>query len=118
MLAKTDTERNGFLGTIGKYTVFIETNRKVINETFIRDFLKRTSIPFNRNLGDDVIISRLKNTPHYKVFTPATLTPKTYSWSIAQQTEFNLPPSEIYYDISTKNSFGSYHPNEIEYIIM
>ena len=51
MLYETKTQRTGYFTTIGKYAVFIETTRKVINDNFLRDFLKHTSIPINRNLG-------------------------------------------------------------------
>lgn len=118
MLVKTDPERNGYFAVFGRYATFIETSRKVVNETFIKEFLKRTSIPFNRQLGDVVIIERLKNKPHYKVFTQATLTPQYYEWSAQQQIDFHKPQSELLYDITTSKSFGCYNPNEIDYIIM
>ena len=118
MLYETKPERTGYFTTIGKYAVFIETTRKVINDAFLRDFLKHTSIPINRNLGDDVIISRLKNHPHFKRWEQATCTPKIYKWSEQQQNDWNKPEFELMYDITTTNSFGGYYPNEIDYIIM
>ena len=118
MLTKTLPVRNGYFATFGKYATFIETSRKVINDNFIKDFLTKTSIPFNRSLGDDVIISRLKNTPHFKRWSISTLTPKEYAWSEQQQIDFHKPPTELLYDITYQNGFGCFRPSEIDYIIM
>ena len=110
--------RYGYFAVFGKYPTFIETNRKKLTDTFYKDFLKKTSIPFNRSLGDEVILSRIKNHPHFNYWQPATCTPITYHYDLQTQQDFHKPPTEKVYDISTKNSFGSYPVKEVDYIIM